>query len=122
MSSVRLTGEGVAKRFGRVAALRQVDFEIDSGEAVAILGANGAGKSTILRILAGLSRPSGGRFEARTADGDETPSGEPLSREQLRGAVGYVGHATLLYGELTARENLAFAARVIRQLADRLSP
>ncbi len=127
MSSVRLTGEGVAKRFGRVAALRQVDFKIDAGEAVAILGANGAGKSTILRILAGLSRPSAGKFEAIAigASGDgETGGGgnkndRPLSREQLRGAVGYVGHATLLYGELTARENLAFAAQLQNHETDR---
>lgn len=141
MSSVRLKGEGVAKRFGRVAALRQVDFEIDAGEAVAILGANGAGKSTLLRILAGLSRPSSGRFEAlattggavstRGGDGGDgggvdgeggapgENSGQPLSRDTLRGAVGYVGHATLLYGELTARENLAFAARLQNHAADR---
>ena len=132
MSSVRLKGEGVAKRFGRVAALRQVDFEIEPGEAVAILGANGAGKSTILRILAGLSRPSAGRFEALAIGGEGKGgdlsgengapgehSGQPLSREKLRGAVGYVGHATLLYGELTARENLAFAARLQNHAADR---
>lgn len=124
MSSVRLTGEGVAKRFGRVSALRQVDFEIEAGEAVAILGANGAGKSTILRILAGLSRPSAGRFEAiavapPSAGGSSNATGQPLSRDLLRGAVGYVGHATLLYGELTARENIAFAARLQNHATDR---
>jgi heme ABC exporter ATP-binding subunit CcmA len=107
---LRLRGDGVAKRFGRVAALRGIDFEIAPGESVSILGANGAGKSTLLRILAGLSRPSEGRFEALR----EHPSGgtRPLARERLRGEVGYVGHATLVYGDLTARENLVFAARL----------
>ena len=107
MSPVRLRGEALEKRYGRVAALRGVDFEIGAGESVAILGANGAGKSSLLKILAGLSRPSGGTFAAHD-DGEEAD----LSREALRSRVGYVGHATLLYGELTARENLAFAARL----------
>ena len=108
MSGVRLRGEAVAKRFGRVAALRGIDFEIAAGEALAILGANGAGKSTLLRILAGLSRASDGVFEALR--GAVTP--ERLARETLRGEIGYVGHATLLYGELTAAENLVFAGRL----------
>jgi len=117
VTPVRLRGEGVAKRFGRVTALRGIDFEIEPGEAVAILGANGAGKSTLLRIFAGLSRPSEGRFEAirevglAEREGGANGSAD-LARPDLRGAVGYVGHATLLYGELTARENLAFAARL----------
>ena len=116
MNPIRLRGEAVAKRFGRVSALGGIDFEIAPGEAVAILGANGAGKSTLLRILAGLSRPSEGRFEAsreadRTSRADRAPT-RPLAREVLRAAIGYVGHSTLLYGDLTARENLVFAARL----------
>ena len=108
MSPVRLRGQGVEKRYGRVAALRGVDFDLAPGEAVALLGANGAGKSSLLKILAGLSRPSAGALEARADGHPDTP----LDRAGLRGAVGYVGHATLLYAELTARENLAFAARL----------
>ncbi len=103
-----MRGKSVAKRFGRVAALRGIDFEIEPGEAVSILGANGAGKSTLLRILAGLSRPSGGAFEAIREGADSSP----LSRERLRGQIGYVGHASLLYGELSAAENLLFAGRL----------
>ncbi len=124
MSSVLLQGAGVEKRFGRVQALRGIDFEIKAGESVSILGANGAGKSTLLRILAGLSRPSRGKFQAlrdhRTPDAKastHTPNTMkadllPLGRNELRGEVGYVGHATLVYAELTARENLAFAMRL----------
>jgi heme exporter protein A len=107
VSRVRLEAAGLEKRFGRVAALRGVDFEIAHGDSVSILGANGAGKSTLLRILSGLSRPSGGRFEA-LREGDTAP----LTRDALRREVGYVGHATLVYGELSARENLRFAARL----------
>jgi len=111
VTRVRLRGNGVAKRFGRVAALRGIDFEIEPGEAVSILGANGAGKSTLLRILAGLSRPSGGTFEATREGADSSP----LSRQRLRGQIGYVGHASLLYGELSAAENLLFAGRLAGQ-------
>ena len=114
MSPVRLRGEAIEKRYGRVAALRGIDFEIAAGEAVALLGANGAGKSSLLKILAGLSKPSLGRFDAFGAD-----ASAPLDRSSLRAAVGYVGHATLLYGELSARENLDFAARLYGQRPDR---
>ncbi|MFO0688684.1 MAG: heme ABC exporter ATP-binding protein CcmA [Myxococcota bacterium] len=109
MSRLRLAGTGVAKRFGRVTALAGIDFEIEPGESVAILGANGAGKSTWLRILAGLAKPSEGLFVAELDEGTRRVA---LAREALRGRVGYVGHATLLSGELTARENLIFAARL----------
>jgi heme exporter protein A len=115
VSPVLLQGAGVEKRFGRVTALRGIDFEIQPGESVSILGANGAGKSTLLRILAGLSRPSAGRFEAHRKDAEASaaaPPTRPLSRDALRGEIGYVGHATLVYGELSARENLLFAARL----------
>jgi len=110
VNPIRLRGQAVAKRFGRVAALGGIDFEIAPGEAVAILGANGAGKSTLLRILAGLSRPSDGIFEASREAGGAAAA--PLAREVLRAAIGYVGHSTLVYGDLTARENLVFAARL----------
>lgn len=126
MSRVRLAGEGVEKRFGRVTALAGIDFTIEPGDCVAILGANGAGKSTWLRILAGLAKPSGGRFVAELLPSPDplaasvasasstagTATAIALSREALRARVGYVGHATLLAGELTARENLVFAARL----------
>jgi ABC-type multidrug transport system ATPase subunit len=122
MNSVLLRGAGLEKRFGRVHALRGIDFEFTAGESVSILGANGAGKSTLLRILAGLSRPSRGIFQALGQDRDsgaqtstdapDTDSTVALARDELRGEVGYVGHATLVYAELTARENLAFATRL----------
>lgn len=116
MSPVRLRGADLEKRFGRVIALRGIGFAVEPGEAVAILGANGAGKSTLLRLLAGLSRPTSGSLEALPEG-----SGAPLSREAHRREVGYVGHATLLYGELTARENLVFAARLHHRMPDRTS-
>ncbi len=99
MNDAVLAVRGIEKRFGAVAALRGVDLELRTGGALAILGPNGAGKTTLLRIMAGLSHPTAGRIELA---GQKTP----------RSGVGFLGHATLLYPELTARENLIFAGRL----------
>jgi heme exporter protein A len=89
------------KRFGAVTALAGIDLEVTRGETLAIVGPNGAGKSTLLRIVAGLARPSSGELEVG------------FERE-WRAAIGYLGHQTWLYPELTARENLVFAGRLYR--------
>ena len=106
MSEAALVARGLVKRFGAVTALRGVEFEVAKGSIHAILGPNGAGKTTLLRILAGLSHPTQGVVEIDTGDGSY---GKP---SKARHAIGYVGHATLLYPELSARENLLFAAKL----------
>ena len=100
--------KGLEKRFGAVAALDGVDLEFEVGQILAVLGQNGAGKSTLLRILAGLARPTAGSIDW----GEDGPN---------RPGVGYLGHQTMLYPELTARENLIFAGRLhgVRNPAER---
>jgi heme exporter protein A len=95
----------LVKRFGMKTVLRGVDFEVQPGEFVALLGPNGAGKTTFLRILASLSRPSMG--EVRIA-GYQLPH----HAAQVRARLGVVSHLPLLYGDLTADENLRFYARM----------
>jgi heme ABC exporter ATP-binding subunit CcmA len=114
-----LRARGVVKRFGALTALRGVDLEVAPGTIHAILGPNGAGKTTLLRILAGLSQPTSGEVEITQSDGS------PLKPHKSRHAIGYVGHATLLYPELSARENLLFVAKLYgvaqaRERADHL--
>jgi heme exporter protein A len=93
------------KRFGMKTVLRGVDFDVQPGEFVALLGPNGAGKTTFLRILASLSRPSLG--EIRVA-GHRLPN----EAAAVRARLGVVSHLPLLYGDLTAEENLVFFARM----------
>ena len=96
--------ENIAKRFGMRLALRGVTLAISPGEFVALVGANGSGKTTLLRIAAQLIRPSGGKI-AIGGGGTESPAA-------IRARCGMVSHATLLYDELTAAENLRFFARL----------
>ena len=95
----------LVKRFGPKIVLRSMDFDVAAGEFVALLGPNGAGKTTFLRILASLSRPALG--EVRIA-GYRLPDQAAAVRRRL----GVVSHQPLLYGDLTAMENLRFYGRM----------
>jgi heme ABC exporter ATP-binding subunit CcmA len=113
---------GLKKSYGLKPILRGVDFSLPQGQRMALLGANGAGKTTILRILAGLSRPSAGTIHVTGID---------LMRDaqRVRRRVGLVAHQPYLYEELTVVENLLFFARLyavekaqerVRELVERL--
>lgn len=94
---------GIRKAFGLHRVLEDVTLDVGAGQALALLGANGTGKTTLLRILATLTRPS---------RGTATVAGFDCVRdaEQVRRYVGYVGHGAHVYDDLTAAENLAFWA------------
>lgn len=102
MSTPAIAASQLEKRFGRAVALRGIDFSVPDGTSLAVVGPNGAGKSTLLRLIAGLARPTAGTLRI---------AGDDSHRRTTRGRIGYIGHATLLYPALTARENLIFAAR-----------
>jgi len=100
-----ITVKKLVKRFGLKAVLKGLDFEVQPGEFVALLGPNGAGKTTFLRVLASLSRPSLGSVQV---------AGYKLPDEAaaVRARLGVVSHLPLLYGDLTAEENLRFYGRM----------
>jgi len=84
--------------------LREIDIEVTSGEAVAIVGASGSGKSTLLAILAGLDTPSAGSVRL---DGEDLFALDEDARAQLRGrAVGFVFQSFQLLPALSALENV----------------
>ncbi|MEQ1580110.1 MAG: ATP-binding cassette domain-containing protein [Steroidobacteraceae bacterium] len=91
----------LAKRFGQVAALRDISFAARDGRVTGLLGPNGAGKSTCLRILYTAIQADSG---SATIDGHDCTL-EPLA---VRRCLGVLPHATGLYPNLTARENVRY--------------
>ncbi|MXY58000.1 MAG: ATP-binding cassette domain-containing protein [Gammaproteobacteria bacterium] len=95
--------EGLVKRFGKVEALRGVDFTAADGRITGLLGPNGAGKSTTLRILCGVLKAGAG--SARV--GGIEVRDDPMA---VRRRIGVLPHNSNLYPNLTARENIAYYA------------
>ena len=92
---------GLAKHFGPVKAVDGVTFDIRSREIFGILGPNGSGKTTTIRMLCGLLKPTAGTAIVAGADVTAHP-------EQVKAAIGYMSQAFGLYGDLTVEENLKF--------------
>jgi len=102
----------VARRLGTSWVLRGITLRVAPGEVVGLLGANGTGKSTFLRIVATLVRPHAGSLRVCGHDVRTVPA-------RAREAVGYLAHLPGLYDDLTVRENLHFAAAMLdRRRAD----
>lgn len=97
--------DDLTRRFGSVHALRGVTFAVQPGEFVGLIGHNGAGKTTALRILTGQLPPSSGRVRVADLDVQAHP-------RQARAAMGYTPEQPELYDYLTAREMLEFVAEV----------
>ncbi len=91
----------LSKRFGSVQAVSAVSFTARDGEITGLLGANGAGKSTSLRMVYGVITPDSGQA---LIDGSDIRGETSLARSRL----GVLPHATGLYANLTARENIAY--------------
>ena len=102
---MRVTLDKVAKAYGFLWALRDLNVDIRPGECVALLGPNGAGKTTLLKLLGGLIAPSAGAIRF---DGVEFSRSMPA----LRARIGLLAPADHLYENLTARENLYFFTRL----------
>ena len=103
--AIDITCEGVGRAYGERVVFRDVSFQLPAGSTLAVFGSNGAGKTTLLRMLATLLRPHAGRLEVL---GGELPK----QGWKVRGRLGLLAHEPLLYRDLTARENLAFHARL----------
>jgi ABC-2 type transport system ATP-binding protein len=91
----------LTKRFGDFVATNEITFEVAQGEIFGFLGANGAGKTTAMRMLCGLLAPS---------SGEATVGGFDVYRqtEQIKQVIGYMSQRFSLYDDLTPRENIRF--------------
>ncbi len=96
---------GLTKHFGPRVALRGIDLDVRRGEFLAVVGSKGAGKTTLMRVLATLTRPT----EGRVVVGGYDLARQPAAARRL---MGFVSHQPLLYEELTAEENLRLYARL----------
>ncbi|MCP3142288.1 ABC transporter ATP-binding protein [Pyxidicoccus xibeiensis] len=101
--STAIEVEHLTRRFGAFTAVNDVSFTVGAGEIFGYLGANGAGKSTTIRMLCGLLKPTGGH--ARVAGHDV--GSEP---ERVKAGIGYMSQKFSLYLDLTVRANLEFFA------------
>lgn len=103
-----LQATGLAKTYGGVRALRDVDFDVRAGEVHALVGENGAGKSTLIKMLSGVERADNGKI---TDAGEPLPSGSPSA--SLAAGISTVYQEPHLFAELTVVENL-FLGRELR--------
>lgn len=95
---------GLNKNFGTTPVLREIDFAVAQGMLVAILGASGSGKTTILRLIAGFLRPDSGQIQL---DGTVLASPTRHLRPEQRG-IGYVAQEGALFPHLTVAQNISF--------------
>ena len=94
----------VAKSYGDVHVLREINLDIKSGEFIVFVGPSGCGKSTLLRMIAGLERISGGEFDIDGARMNDIP---PSQR-----GIAMVFQSYALYPHMTVRDNMAFALKI----------
>jgi ABC-2 type transport system ATP-binding protein len=102
-AGARVEAHELTRRFGRHTALDRVSLAIEPGEAFGLLGANGAGKTTFIRLVTGFLLPSAGEV---LVDG-RSPERDPAA---VRARLGFVAETSRLYPELRVRSFLRFAA------------
>ncbi|MEO1260216.1 MAG: ABC transporter ATP-binding protein [Bacteroidota bacterium] len=96
-----ISATNLTKKFGTFTAVDAISFEVKKGEIFGFLGANGAGKTTAIRMLNGLSRPSGG--QATVAGFDVYNQAEKIKEN-----IGYMSQKFSLYEDLSVRQNIRF--------------
>src|SRR3989441_1384177 len=104
-ADIMIECEGLTKRFGAVTAVDGISFSIAQRSIFGLLGPNGSGKTTVIRMLCGILEPTSGT--GRIAGFDVA-----RETEKIKGLIGYMSQQFSLYDELTADENLLFHGRL----------
>ena len=105
MSEMAIHAESLTKRFGNFTAVDNISFSVEKGEIFGFLGANGAGKTTAMRMLCGLSRPTSGKAVVAGIDIVKDP-------ERIKKRIGYMSQRFSLYDDLTVSENMTLFAGI----------
>ena len=101
MSALAIDVRGLTRKFGSFVAVKDLSFSVQQGEIFGFLGANGAGKSTTIRMLCGLLRPSAGTALVGGVDVSQDPEG-------VKRRIGYMSQKFSLYEALTVDQNIRF--------------
>ena len=107
--AIPLQVTGLARHYGRLVGLAHFDLELGPGQCVALIGANGSGKSTAVRTISGQLEPTEGTVRVCGHD----PHREP-DAEAARAALALVPDAPMLYDDLTVRQHLSLVALAAR--------
>jgi len=105
MTDLALSFTSVTRKYGDVVALRNLSMEVERGEMFGLIGPDGAGKTTAIRLMCGLLKPDGGKVVVMGCD----PVADHLRVTQ---SIGYLSQRFSLYGDLTIDENIAFFAEI----------
>ncbi len=105
MSDAVIRATGLTRRFGDTVAVRDATFAVARASIFGLLGPNGSGKTTIIRMLCGVLRPSGGAATVLGVDVGRDP-------EAVKRRIGYMSQSFSLYADLSVTENIRFYARV----------
>ena len=100
-----IRADKLTKQFGDFTAVDHISFEVSKGEIFGFLGANGAGKTTAMRMLCGLSLPSSGKASVAGFD-------VYRENEKIKKNIGYMSQKFSLYEDLTVKENIRFYAGI----------
>ena len=106
MAQPLIRATGLNTHYGASHILRGIDFTVDQGQTIGLMGRNGMGKTTLLKSIMGLVKPSGGRVEIK---GREMTGATPYDVAKL--GVAYVPEGRGIFGNLSVKENLVIAAR-----------
>jgi len=102
---VAIEAHGLTRDFGGFRAVDQVSFKVNQGEIFGLLGANGAGKTTVIKMLTGILPPSAGQGQVAGADMHR-------ARQAIKEHIGYMSQAFSLYQDMTVLENIRLYARI----------
>ena len=105
MNKTAILVENLSKQFGHFKAVDQISFEVAQGEIFGFLGANGAGKTTAMKMLCGLSMPTSGKATVAGFD-------VYTENESIKKSIGYMSQKFSLYEDLTVKENIKFYAGI----------